>query len=183
MRLGQVLAVRPLALEQVGTASRRNPSRPRSSQKRSTSSIAVLHRGLVVVEVGLVAEEAVPVVRRRPASSQVQFEVSVSMKMIRASRVAVGCVRPDVPVALRRVGARARLLEPAVVDRGVVHHEVGDHADAALVGRVDERRGRRRSCRSRGARRRSRRCRSRRRAAARGTSAAARCSRCPSHSR
>ena len=26
-----------------------------------------------------------------------------------------------------------------MVARGVVHHEVGDHADAALVGRVDER--------------------------------------------
>ena len=37
-------------------------------------------------------------------------------------------------------GALARLLEPRVLARGVVHHEVGDHAHPALVRRLDERR-------------------------------------------
>ena len=59
--------------------------------------------------------------------------------MIRASRVAGRVLRPHVPVALGRVRRGARLLEPGMVDRGVVHHEVGDHADAALVGGLDER--------------------------------------------
>ena len=58
---------------------------------------------------------------------------------MRASLVA--CRR----VATRRTSrawgcrGRARLLEPRVVGRGVVHHEVGDHAHAALVRRLDER--------------------------------------------
>ena len=60
--LGQVLAVGAVALEQVGTASSRKPSSPRSSQKRTTSSIASCDLGVVVVEVGLMVEEAVPVV-------------------------------------------------------------------------------------------------------------------------
>ena len=77
--------------------------------------------------------------------------------------------------------ARARLLEPRVVARGVVHDEVGDHADAAPVRGVDEACGSPRRCRSRDGSSRSRRCRSRRRGAARGTSAAARRSRSPSH--
>ena len=46
VRLGQVLAVGALALVQVGTASSRKPSMPRSSQKRRTSSIASWTSGL-----------------------------------------------------------------------------------------------------------------------------------------
>ena len=58
---------------------------PRSSQKRSTFEHRLLHLGVVVVEVGLVREEAVPVVLRRATGSHVQFDGSVSTKMIRAS--------------------------------------------------------------------------------------------------
>ena len=36
------------------------------------------------------------------------------------------------------VAVAARRLEPRVVGRGVVHDEVGDHADPALVRRLDE---------------------------------------------
>ena len=57
---------------------------------------------------------------------------------MRASLVAVVGVRPDVPVALRARRVGARLLEPRVVGRRVVHDEVGDHAHAALVRLLDE---------------------------------------------
>ena len=59
--------------------------------------------------------------------------------MIRASGQRVVGVRPDVPVGARVVLARARLLEPRVVGRRVVHDEVGDDAHAALVRLLDER--------------------------------------------
>ena len=63
------------------------------------------------------------------------FRVGEDDARVRVARIRV---RPHVPVALRRVGARARLLEPRVVARGVVHDEVGDHAHAELVRLVDE---------------------------------------------
>jgi hypothetical protein len=47
-------------------------------------------------------------------------------------------VGPDVPVALGRVAAAARLHEPRVLVGGVVDHQVRDHAHAAVVGRADQ---------------------------------------------
>ena len=62
---------------------------------------------------------------------------------------------------------------------GVVHHQVGDDADAAAVGRVEEALEVLQRAVVGVDRRSSRRCRSRRRAAARGRTAAARGSRPP----
>ena len=83
--LGQVLAVGALALEQVGHGVEPEAVEPEVEPEAQHVEHRLLDLGVVVVEVGLVGEEAVPVVRRRPTGSQVQFEVSVSMKMIRAS--------------------------------------------------------------------------------------------------
>src|SRR5664279_4697494 len=52
--------------------------------------------------------------------------------------VALARVRPHVPVTLGRPWARARLLEPRMIDRGVVHDHVRDHADASLMRAVHE---------------------------------------------
>ncbi len=46
-------------------------------------------------------------------------------------------VAPDVPVVLRALGVPG-LLKPRVLVRGVVHHEVDDHAEPLLLGGVDE---------------------------------------------
>src|SRR5438876_11900474 len=42
-------------------------------------------------------------------------------------------VTPDIPVALRIVARRARLLEPGMLVRGVVHHEIHDDVDPAFL--------------------------------------------------
>src|SRR4029077_14354950 len=55
------------------------------------------------------------------------------------ARVLVVGVGPYVEVAVRPVGIRARRLEPGMLVRRVVHDEVGDDPDAALVRLVDER--------------------------------------------
>jgi hypothetical protein len=71
-------------------------------------------------------------------SSQVQFDFSVSVKMMRVPRT-LGVVAPDVEVALgRALGRAARGLEPRVLVGGVVDHQLGDHAQAAPVRLVDE---------------------------------------------
>ena len=82
-------------------------------------------------------EEAVPVVRAGDRVPRPVGDLGVGEDDARVLVELIG-VRPHVPVALRRVRARARLLEPRVVARGVVHDEVGDHAHAELVRLVDE---------------------------------------------
>ena len=67
-----------------GIASSRKPSTPMSSQNRITLSISASTARVVEVQVGLVVEEAVPVVAFA-TGSHVQFDFSVSVKMMRAS--------------------------------------------------------------------------------------------------
>ena len=101
------------------------------------------------------AERARPVVRRQ-----------LAVLALAAHRVEA---RP-----LRRSGrGRQRGLEPRVVPREVVGHDVDEHAQPELVRLRDERRACRRACRAAGRRRAGRRRRSRRRAAARGRTARA----------
>ena len=45
---------------------------------------------------------------------------------------------PDVPVAVFRSRVAPRVLEPGVLVRGVVHHEIDEHAHAALLRRLGE---------------------------------------------
>ncbi len=111
---------------------------PRSSQNRRTLSISSLHRRVVVVEVGLVAEEPVP--EELPAHRVVG---PVGLLGVHeddpGERVLLVGVAPHVVVGVGPVGVAARLLEPGVRVGGVVHHQVGDDPDAALVRRVEQR--------------------------------------------
>ena len=70
-----------------GRGRRRGGSRrcPRSSQKRSTFEHRLLHLGVVEVEVGLVRRRSGASSTAPATGSHVQFEGSVSTKMIRAS--------------------------------------------------------------------------------------------------
>ena len=47
-------------------------------------------------------------------------------------------LRPDVPVTVLGLRIAARFLKPAVLVRGMVHHEIDQHADAALLCGVRE---------------------------------------------
>ncbi len=49
-----------------------------------------------------------------------------------------GRIAPEVPVPVRIVPGFARFLEPAVLVRGVVEHQVEDYADAAPVGFIQQ---------------------------------------------
>ncbi len=137
MRLGQVLAVRALALVEVGHRVEAEAVHAEVEPEAQHLDQRVLDLRVVEVQVGLVGEEAVPEVGAG-------LVVPGPVRRLRVGEddprvlVLVDGVGPDVPVALRVVGARARLLEPRVVARRVVHDEVGDHAHAALVGGLDE---------------------------------------------
>ena len=84
VRLREVLAVRALALEQVGHRVEAEAVQADVEPVAEHVDHGVGHLGVVVVEVGLVREEAVPVVLA-PLGSKAQLDFSVSTKMTRAS--------------------------------------------------------------------------------------------------
>ena len=138
MALGEVLAVRAVAFEQVRDGVEAKAVDPQVEPEAEDVEHRLLDLGVVVVQVGLMREEAVPVVLAGDRIPGPVGHLGVEEDDPHI-RIAVVGVRPDIPVAFRRRPVRAGLLEPGVVARGVVHDEVGDHADAALVRRLDER--------------------------------------------
>ena len=138
VRLVEVLAVRAVALVEVGHGVEAKAVEAEVQPEAQDVEHRLADLGVVVVEVGLVMKEAVPVVRAALLVPRPVRRLGVDEDDPRAV-VAGRVIRPHVPVALGVVGARARLLKPLAVRRRVVHDEVGDDADAALVRGLDER--------------------------------------------
>ena len=137
MRARQVLAVRPLLLVEVRHRVEPEAVEPEIEPEAQHLEHLVLHRRVLVVQVRLVAEEAVPVVLAAHGVVRPVRDLGVDED---DPRVAVGLVRvrPDVAVAVGPVPVLARLLEPGMVGGRVVHDQVDDHAHPALVRGLDE---------------------------------------------
>ena len=104
-----------------------------SSQKRMTRITAAHDVRVVEVEVGLVGEEAVPVVGLRDRVPGPVGLLGVGEDDARLRPFLVG-VAPHVEVALARAGRRLpRRLEPRVLVGGVVDDQLGDDLQAAPV--------------------------------------------------
>lgn len=138
MRLGQVLAVGALALEQVGHRVQPEAVDPQAQPEADDVDHGVLHGRVVVVEVRLVGEEPVPV---ELFAHRVEGPVGLLGVDEDDPRVGVALagVAPHVEVAVRAVGVVPRLLEPGVRIRRVVHHQVRDDPNAPLVRGVEQR--------------------------------------------
>ena len=138
VRLLEVLAVGALALVQVGHRVQPEAVDAQVQPEPQHLDHRVLHARVLEVQVRLVGEEPVPVVL---AADRVEGPVGglgVDEDDPRPGVLVVG-VGPDVEVPVRPVGIRARRLEPGVLVRRVVHDQVGDDPDAALVRLVDQR--------------------------------------------
>ena len=137
MRLGQVLAVRPFPLEEIRHGIEPEAVEAEIEPEAQDVEHRLLDLRVVVVQVGLMREEPVPVVLTGDGVPRPVRDLGVDEDdpCVRIARVGV---RPHVPVALRRGRVGASFLEPGMVARGVVHHEVGDHADPAPVGGVEQ---------------------------------------------
>ena len=137
VRLLQVLAVRALPLVQVGHGVEPEAVDAQVHPEPQDLQHRVLDLGVLEVQVRLVGEEPVPVVLAADGVEGPVGLLGVDEDDPGAGVLVVG-VGPHVEVAVRPVGIRARRLEPGMLVRRVVHDEVGDDPDAALVRLVDE---------------------------------------------
>ena len=137
MGLREVLAVGGLALVEVRHGVHPEAVDAEVQPEAERRDDLLLHRRVLVVEIGLVREEAVPVVllAHRVEGPVGRLGVDEDDPGVRELLVVVG---PDVVVAVRPVRVGAGLLEPVVLVARVIHDEVDDHAHAALVGGVHE---------------------------------------------
>jgi hypothetical protein len=133
VRLGQVLADRALALDQVRHRIEPQPVDAAIEPEPHHADDRVEHPRVVEVQVRLVMEEPVPVVGLRGVVPAPVGGLGVREDDPDPFVFAVG-VAPDVEVPLGGAGRRpARGLEPRVLIRRVVDDELGDDADVAAV--------------------------------------------------
>jgi hypothetical protein len=137
VRLRQVLAVGALTFKQVGHGVQPEPVDTEVEPEPHDVEHRLLNSGVVVVEIRLMVEEPVPV---ELAADRIKRPVRVFGvdEDDPGVRVLVAAVAPHVVIAVWSVGVAARLLEPGVRFRRVVHHQVGDDPDAPPVRSVEE---------------------------------------------
>ncbi len=137
MGLGQVFPVGAVPLEEVRHGVEPEAVEADVEPVADDVEHGVGHLGVVVVEVRLVGEEAVPVVLA-------PLGVPCPVGLLRVDEndagfgVTLVVVAPHVPVGLRVGAVLAGLAEPRVLVAGVVHDQVGDDPDAPPVGLLDQ---------------------------------------------
>ena len=136
--LGQVLVVGALALHQVRHGIEPQPVDAEFQPVAQDGEHLLHHPRVVEVEVRLVRIEAVPVIR-----AGLVVESPVRAQRIDEDDAGAGIfavvVRPHIEVAVHRARlGTPRALEPRVLVRRVVDHQLGDHPHAARVRHCDE---------------------------------------------
>ncbi len=138
VRLGQVLAAGALALHEVRHGVETEAIHAHRQPEVHHLEHLGEHRRVVVVQIGLVMEEPVPVVRLGHGVPGPVGLLGVDEDDPRLL-VPPGVVAPDVELALGRPRRREpRSLEPLVLIGGVIDDELDEHAEAALVRRREE---------------------------------------------
>jgi hypothetical protein len=133
----EVFAVRPLALEEVGHGIETEAVEPKIEPEAYGGKHLLLDLGVVVVEVGLMREEAMPVER-----TCILIPGPVRLLAVDKDHsslfVPVVCVGPHVPVAFRR-GGFSGFLEPGMLVGGVIHDQVCYDPKVSFVCLLEER--------------------------------------------
>ena len=138
MRLGQILAVGALALEEVRNRIEAQAIDAEAEPEIDHPQHFLAHRGIVEVQIRLMREEAMEVVRLRDRIPRPIRRLEILEDDARFL-VALGIVAPDVEVAFLRAGGRApRALKPFVLIGGVIQHQLGDHVQPAPMRLAQE---------------------------------------------
>ena len=136
--LGKVLAGGAFPLDEVGHGVAAEAVEPLVEPEAHHLQHGLADGGIVVVEVGLVAEEAMPVVG---LPERIPGPVGLLGIDEDDARVAVALLglAPHVVVGERRGRGAPGGLKPRMLIGGVVHDEIGDDPEAPRVGGVEER--------------------------------------------
>ena len=133
----QVLAVRALALVQVGHGIQPHPVYAHRHPEFNDIHQTADDIGVVEIQIRLMMIKAMPEVLIG-RGSHVQFDVSKSLKMIRAS-LYLSAVIPDVEVSRLASGlCAARTLKPGMLVRSVIQHQFGYDTNAAPMRLAQE---------------------------------------------
>src|SRR5580704_14955613 len=89
------------------------------------------HVGISIIQIGLLLEEDMQVPRCGSRIVLPRGTAEVALPIVRCAIGRTG--NPDVPVALWIAARRPRLDEPRMLIRGMVGHQVDDHADIAAM--------------------------------------------------
>src|SRR5262249_44878775 len=114
MRFRQVFAIRAFAFVKIGDRVEPETVNPHVEPERDDVEDGLLDLGVVVVEVGLMAEEAMPVELARPLIPGPVRPLGVEKNYPRAGVFHVR-LAPDIPVALRRIDRAARFAKPRML--------------------------------------------------------------------
>jgi hypothetical protein len=135
--LGQALAVGAVALEEIGDGiAAESVKPPVQPELHGLENLAAYGR-IVQVEIGLMMEEAVPVVRLGHRIPRPVRGLGVREDDPRVPVSLVGVV-PHVVVVIGRIGSPPGRLEPRVLVGGVIHDEIGDDPDAVGMRRLEK---------------------------------------------
>ena len=138
MRLGQVLVVGAFAHAQVRNRVEAHAVHAHVHPEAHDLDHRLDHFGIVVIQVGLMREEPVPVVLARHRVPRPVGAFGIGEDDARAGEFLV-VVAPYVELSLPRSGrCQARGLKPGMLIGGVVDDQFGDHLQAAAMRFVDE---------------------------------------------
>ena len=147
-RLGKVFAVRALAFDQVRDGVQAEAVDPDLQPEIHRPEHFLHHGRIVEVQVGLMVEKPVPVVRLRHRVPGPVGSFGVEENDARVGVLLI-VVAPHVEIAERRSGrGRACPLKPRVLVGGMVDDQLGDHLHAAGMGRLSPAARSRPACRS-----------------------------------
>ena len=135
--LGQILTIRTFAFDEVWNRVQAEGVNAHFQPELHHIPHLFPNRVVVVVEIGLVTEEAVPIEGFRNRVPGPVGRLSIKKDDAGARVAAVG-ITPDVPIAARIVLRTSRLLKPGMLIRGVIQDHFDDDPDAPLVGRVEK---------------------------------------------
>jgi hypothetical protein len=137
VRFGQVLAQRPFALDKKGYRVQSEAVDAEIQPEPDDLPDGLEDGRIVVVNIRLMAEKAVPVIRLGDGIPSPVGDLGIDRDDGDALVASVG-IAPHLPIAAGIVAGTSSLLKPGMLVGGVIENQFDDDADPASMGGVEE---------------------------------------------